>query len=117
MAIKGKSRTKSRPKQVARAPRREPVVVKPPLFQRRWLQLTAAFILGVLAMSIVVWVSHGVHRQRAEGRRRRPPPSVAAAARAGRAPSRARFAKVGTATQQGLPPDDVPGDGRGARPP
>lgn len=62
MAIKGKS--KSRPKQVARAPRHEPVVVKPPLFARRWVQVTAAAVAGVLVMLFVVWVTNNIRQER-----------------------------------------------------
>jgi len=64
MAIKGKSRTKSKPKQVARAPRHEPVVVKPPLLARRWLQVTAATLAGVFAVMVVVWVTNGLRQDR-----------------------------------------------------
>jgi hypothetical protein len=62
MAIKGKTKTKSRPKQVARAPRHEPVVMKPPLFARRWLQVTAAMLVGVFAVMVVVWVTNGLRQ-------------------------------------------------------
>jgi hypothetical protein len=58
MTIKGKGRTKGR--QVARAPRRAPVEVAPPLFQRRWIQVVAAFVLGVLVMTFFVWVTNGL---------------------------------------------------------
>ena len=62
MAIKGKS--KSRPKQVARAPRREPVEVRPPFFARRWVQVTAAVVVGVLAMMFFVWVTNSIREER-----------------------------------------------------
>ena len=42
MAIKGKGKTRSRPP--ARAPRPIPVVVKPPFFRRRWVQVVGAFL-------------------------------------------------------------------------
>ncbi len=61
MPIKGKGKTKAR--QVARAPRREPVHVKPPLFARRWVQVVGAFVLGFLAMMFVVWVTNGLREQ------------------------------------------------------
>jgi hypothetical protein len=53
MAIKGKGKTKA--KQAARAPRRAPVPVKPPFFQRGWVKAVAAFLGGVLVMSLAWW--------------------------------------------------------------
>lgn len=58
MAIKGKGKTKQRP--VPRAPRREPVPVPTPFLRRRWVQVTAAFVLGVLATIVMVWVTNGL---------------------------------------------------------
>jgi hypothetical protein len=58
MAIKGKGRTK--PRQVAKAPRRAPVVMKPKLWQRRWVQMSAAFVLGILVVSLALWVRSGL---------------------------------------------------------
>jgi hypothetical protein len=66
MAIKGKG--KSRPRQVARAPRRAPVEVRPPLLQRRWVHLTAALLTGMLATMFVIWVTNGL-RQAGEDER------------------------------------------------
>jgi hypothetical protein len=65
MAIKGKSRTKSRPKQVARAPRHEPVVVKPPVLARRWVQVTAAMLVGAFAIMVAVWATNGLRQDKA----------------------------------------------------
>jgi hypothetical protein len=53
MAIKGKGKTKQR--QAARAPRRDPVPVKPPFFQRGWVKALAAFLAGILVMSVAWW--------------------------------------------------------------
>lgn len=61
MTIKGKGRTK--PRQVARAPRRGPVPVKPPFFTRRWVQVAGAFVLGISAMMLLVWVTNGLREQ------------------------------------------------------
>jgi hypothetical protein len=61
MAIKGKGKTKERV--VARAPRREPVAVKPPVFARRRVQVAGAFVLGVLTMMFLVWVTNGLREQ------------------------------------------------------
>ena len=54
MAIKGKGKTRS--KQPARAPRHEPVPVKPPFGRRTWVRVTAAFIAGVFLLSVTWWV-------------------------------------------------------------
>jgi hypothetical protein len=62
MAIKGKNRTKSKPKPLARAPRREPVIVKPPLPARRWVQVTAALLVGAFAFMTAVWVTNGLRQ-------------------------------------------------------
>jgi hypothetical protein len=67
MAIKGKAKPKSR-RPPARAPRREPVVVKPPLFLRRWVQVVLAFVVGILAVMLLVWVTNGLRDQRDEQR-------------------------------------------------
>jgi hypothetical protein len=64
MAIKGKSKTKSRPRPAARAPRHEPVVVKPPLLARRWVQVAAALVAGVLIMLFVIWATNNVREER-----------------------------------------------------
>jgi hypothetical protein len=58
MAIKGKGRT--RPKRVAKAPRREIVRVKPPFFLRRWVQACGAFVLGVLVSIFGIWLTNGL---------------------------------------------------------
>jgi hypothetical protein len=63
MAIKSKGKTKQRP--VARGPRHDPVPVPKPFAQRRWVQLTAIFIVGVFAMVVLVWVTNGLRTDRA----------------------------------------------------
>jgi|SRR6202795_2009077 hypothetical protein len=60
MAIKGKGRTKT--KQVARAPRREPVPVKAPFFSRRWVQVLCGTLAGAAVILLAVWVFHGLHQ-------------------------------------------------------
>ena len=54
MAIKGKGRSKTR--QVTRAPR--PGYTPPPVpwFSRRWVQLTAALLAGIVAVALFAWV-------------------------------------------------------------
>lgn len=64
MAIKGKSRTKSKPKQVARAPRHEPVIVKPPVFARRWVQVVAAMLVAAFAVMVLIWVTNGLRQDK-----------------------------------------------------
>jgi hypothetical protein len=61
MAIKGKGKTKARP--VARAPRREPVVVKPPVWARRWVQLTSMFVVGLLVAALIGWVVGNLNKE------------------------------------------------------
>ena len=48
---------------MARAPRREPVVVKPPVWARRWVHLTSMFVVGLLFAALVVWIWVGIHRE------------------------------------------------------
>jgi hypothetical protein len=61
MAIKGKGRTRAR--QPMRAPRREPVPVPVPWVQRRWVQVTAAFVAGLLIFMGGVWLTNGLRDQ------------------------------------------------------
>ena len=63
MAIKSKGKTKARP--APKGPRHGPVPVPKPFAQRRWVQLTALFIAGVLAMMVFVWATNGLRRERA----------------------------------------------------
>lgn len=63
MAIKAKGRTKARP--AARAPRRDPVPLPVPWFRRRWVQVLAAFVAGLLAMMAVVWATNSLRTERA----------------------------------------------------
>lgn len=58
MAIKGKGRTRAR--QVARPPRRAPVEVPKPLFQRTWVRVIAAALLGALAVMLLVWITNSL---------------------------------------------------------
>jgi hypothetical protein len=63
MAIKGKSRSKGKPRSGARAPRPVPVVVKPPFFQRRWVQVSLSFVAGVATMVAFIWATDGVRQE------------------------------------------------------
>jgi hypothetical protein len=64
MAIKGKGKTKGR--QASHAPRRAPVEVKPPFFLRRGVQVTLAFVAGLLLMVFAVWVTNYLRQQNAD---------------------------------------------------
>jgi ferric-dicitrate binding protein FerR (iron transport regulator) len=61
MAIKGKGKARSRG--VAKAPRREPVAVPVPLLRRRWVQIVAAFVVGLLVFWFAIWVTNGLRDQ------------------------------------------------------
>jgi hypothetical protein len=63
VAIKGKGKTRPRP--ATRAPRREPVPVPVPWFRRRWVQVLAAFVAGVLVMTAFVWATNSLRDERA----------------------------------------------------
>ena len=82
MAIKGKKRSKQR--SAPRAPRREPVALPTPFLRRRWVQLTAVFLLGILAMVVFVWVTNNLRANEAEERSAE---SVAAPASSGSPPA------------------------------
>ena len=66
MAIKSKGKTKAR--HASKGPRHGPVPVPKPFAQRRWVQLTALFIAGILAMMVFVWATNGLRRERASNR-------------------------------------------------
>lgn len=77
MAIKGKGKTKSR--QVARAPKPGYTPVRPLFFQRRWVQVTAAFLLGLGVVLFIAWIRAGLSNQ-TEDRERRERETVARSA-------------------------------------
>ncbi len=58
MAIKGKSKSRSKQRSALRPPRHEPVAPPTPLLRRPWVQLAAGVMLGVLAMVVLVWVTN-----------------------------------------------------------
>src|SRR5947207_203697 len=64
MAIKGKTRSKGKPRSGARAPRPTPVVVKPPFFMRRNVQVSLAFIAGIGVMVAFIWATDGIRQER-----------------------------------------------------
>jgi hypothetical protein len=69
MAIKGKGRTRTR--QVARAPRAAYTPPRVPWYARRWVQLTAFFALGVLAVALLAWVRGNLDSERRDRARQR----------------------------------------------
>lgn len=108
MAIKGKRKPKSKP--AARAPKRAPVQVAQPWPQRRWVQVTAAFLAGLFAMSLVVWITNGLRQNRADADAAASASAQAdaaakklQAATAWQTAAEGAFALVGT-PNQGLPP-------------
>jgi hypothetical protein len=84
MAIKSKGKTKARP--ASKGPRRGPVPVPKPFAQRRWVQLTALFIAGLLAMTVFVWATNGLRRELGEQiwRRRATSPAASRPSRNGK---------------------------------
>jgi hypothetical protein len=62
MAIKGKGRTRARP--MARAPKREAVPVPLPWVRRRWVQMLAAFLAGLLVFWGAIWLTNGIRDER-----------------------------------------------------
>jgi hypothetical protein len=108
MAIKGKRKPKSKP--AARAPKRAPVQVAQPWPRRRWVQVTAAFLAGLLAMALVVWITNGLRQNRADADAAASASAQAdaaakklQAATAWQTAAEGAFALVGT-PNQGLPP-------------
>jgi hypothetical protein len=63
MAIKGKGRTRTR--QPIRAPRRGPVPVPVPFARRKGVQLTAAFVAGLMVFWGGIWLTNGLRAERA----------------------------------------------------
>lgn len=66
MAIKGKSRTKSKAKQVTRGPKPTYVEVTPPFFARKRVQTVIALLLGLGIYLFGIWVTNGLRDQKAE---------------------------------------------------
>jgi hypothetical protein len=64
MAIKGKTGSKSKPRSSARAPRPAPVVVKPPFFMRRKVQVSLGFVAGIGVMVAFIWATDGLRQER-----------------------------------------------------
>jgi hypothetical protein len=107
MAIKSKSKGRSKPRQVARAPRREPVPVPTPFIQRRWVQALATFLLGVLAVMLLVWVTNGLRQNDAESTAAAAAATKRKAASAYQTAVEGAFGSIGV-VNQGVPPSVFP---------
>ena len=105
MAIKGKGKTKGRAP--ARAPRRAPVDVPIPFFLRRRVQVTFAFVTGILVMMLAVWITNGLRQQRADDDRNADAADQRAAGQAWKGEVEAALGAIGTLTQ-GIPPTLLP---------
>jgi hypothetical protein len=101
MAIKGKGKTRGR--QPVRAPRRAPIVVKPPLFLRRWVQVCLAFVAGILVMMLVIWVTNGLRQQRDDDKAAAQASEQRAAGQRWKSQVEGALGKVGTLSP-GAPP-------------
>lgn len=101
MAIKGKGKTRGR--QPTRAPRRAPVEVKPPLMMRRWVQVSLAFVAGILVMILAVWVTNGLRQQRADDQAATQASEQRAAGQKWKSQVEGALGKVGTLTPSAPP--------------
>jgi hypothetical protein len=106
VAIKNKGRSKNR--QVARPPRRTPVEVKPPLFVRRWVQLTLAFVTGVAVVLFVGWIWASVQQMREDDRTAQELDQQRAALQQWQTQVEQQLGTVGQIQQQPLPPVIAP---------
>lgn len=105
MAIKGKGKTKSR--QVARAPRRTPVEVPKPIFQRTWVRVVAAFLLGILVVMLTVWITNAMRASSAEEDAAAAEDRRQQALSSWRGELEGQLGSVGT-IQEGIPPTLAP---------
>jgi hypothetical protein len=105
MAIKGKGRTRGR--QPVRAPRREPVPVKPPLARRRGVQALAAFVAGLLVFWGGVWLTNGLRAEQAGEQSRAQSLQRRQAGSAWNQLVRTEVGKIGS-VQEGRPPVILP---------
>jgi hypothetical protein len=102
VAIKGKGKTKSRPQ--ARAPRRAPVEVPTPILRRRWVQLTAALLLGAGIVWFLIWLTNGIRQSGEEEREAAAQVERRRAVQGWKELVEAQLATVGTLGAAGAPP-------------
>ncbi len=105
MAIKGKKRSKQR--SAPKAPRRAPVAVPAPFLQRRWIQVTAAFLVGLFATILFVWITNSLRASDAEEAAADETAKRLAAATAYQQAVRGAFSRVGV-VDPGLTPTIFP---------
>jgi len=101
MAIKGKGKTRSRP--VAKAPRRMPIEVKPAFLLRRWVQVSGAFIGGILLLVVVIWATNGLRSEHQRNQRKADLARERSAVQAWQGQVQVAVAKVGSATPGSQP--------------
>jgi hypothetical protein len=105
MAIKGKGRTRAR--QPIRAPRRDPVPVPVPFARRKGVQLTAAFVAGLLVFWGGIWLTNGLREEQTSEEDRTVALQRRQAGAAWNDLVEAEVGKIGT-VQQGRPPVILP---------
>lgn len=105
MAIKGKGRTRAR--QPTRAPRRDPVPVPVPFALRRGVQLTAAFVAGLLVFWAGIWLTNGLRQEQASEQDRTQALKRRQAGAAWNDLVETEVGKIGT-VQEGRPPVILP---------
>ena len=101
MAIKGKKR--SRPRSAPRPPKHVPVAAPTPFLRRTWVQIISGFLVGVLVMIVLVWVTNGLRTNDAEAAADTKASKRLAAATAYQQAVRAAYSKVGV-VDPGAPP-------------
>ena len=102
MAIKGKGRTRARP--TARAPRREAVPVPVPWVRRRWVQMLAAFLTGLLVFWGAIWLTNGLRDERSSSEQAREALERRRAGTAWQSMIGTELGKVGGQHELGSPP-------------
>ena len=102
MAIKGKGRTRARP--TARAPKREAVPVPVPWVRRRWVQMLAAFLTGLLVFWGAIWLTNGLRDERSSSEQAREALERRRAGTAWQSMIGTELGKVGGQHELGSPP-------------
>ena len=102
MAIKGKGRTRARP--TARAPKREAVPVPVPWVRRRWVQMLAAFLAGLLVFWGAIWLTNGLRDERSSSEQARESLEKRRAGTAWQSMIGTELGKVGGQHELGSPP-------------
>ena len=107
MAIKGKSKSRSKQRAAPRPPRHEPVAPSTPLLRRAWFLLVAGAMLGVFAMVTLVWVTNQLRASDAEAEADSEAGQRRAAATAYQQTVRSAYSQVGV-VEPGLAPTIFP---------